>query len=63
MVGKGVEHIEDITAYIKVHTKLWHSVMQILTELEEVYGYYYLMRQFVDGERNISRTQCPAKMQ
>ena len=52
MVGKRVENIEEIRAYIKVHTKLVHSVMQIFTELGEVYGSdRYLMRQFVGGER------------
>ena len=38
MVGKLIENIEEIRAYIKVRTKLGHSVKQIFTELEEVYG-------------------------
>ena len=38
MIGKRVENIEEIRAYIKVRTKLGHSVKQIFTELGEVYG-------------------------
>lgn len=38
MVGKRVENVEEIRAYIKVRTKLGHSVKQIFTELGEVYG-------------------------
>ena len=37
MVEKRVENIEEIRAYIKVRTKLCHSVIQIFTELGEVY--------------------------
>ena len=38
MVGKRVENIEEIRAYIKVCWKLNHSVKQTFTELGEVYG-------------------------
>ena len=38
MVGKHVENIEEIRAYIKVCTKLSHSVKQIFAEFGEVYG-------------------------
>jgi hypothetical protein len=38
MVVKQIENIEGIRAYIKVCTKLVHSVIQIFTELGEVYG-------------------------
>ena len=38
MVGKRVENIKEITAYIKVRTKLGYSVKQIFTDLGEVYG-------------------------
>ncbi|XP_062593106.1 histone-lysine N-methyltransferase SETMAR-like [Saccostrea cucullata] len=38
MVGKRVENIEEIRAYIKVRTTLNNSVKQIFTELGEVYG-------------------------
>ena len=47
MVGKRVENIEEIRAYIKVRTKLGHSVKQIFMGLIR-----YLMRQFVGGDRN-----------
>ena len=38
MVGKRVENIEQIRAYIKVRANLLHSVKKIFTELAEVYG-------------------------
>ena len=38
MVGKRVESIEEIRAYMKVHTKLSHSIRQIFTEFGEVCG-------------------------
>ena len=38
MVGKHVEDIEEIRAYIKVCTKLILSVKQIFAEFGEVYG-------------------------
>ena len=37
-VGKRVENIKEIRAYIKVHTKLGHLVKQIFTDLGKVYG-------------------------
>ena len=53
MVGKRVENIEEIRAYIKVRTKLGHSAMQIFFELKKFMSLIrYLMRQFVGGERN-----------
>ena len=38
MVRKSVENIEEIRAYIKVRTKLDHSVKQIFPELGEPFG-------------------------
>lgn len=48
MVGKRIVNIDEIIAFIKVCTKLGHSIMQMFTELEEVMGpIRYLIRQFV----------------
>ena len=38
MVGKCVENIEEIRAYLKFQTKLGHLVKQIFTEFGKVYG-------------------------
>lgn len=38
MVGKQVENISEIRAWIKVCTKIGHFVRQIFTEMGEVYG-------------------------
>ena len=42
MVGKPVENIEEIRAYINVRTKLSYSVKQIFTELGEVNRFHNL---------------------
>lgn len=53
MVGKLVENTEEIRAYIKVRTKLGHSVVQIFTKLGKFMGLKrYIMRQLIGGERN-----------
>lgn len=53
MVGKPVENIEEIRAYIKVCKRHSHSVMQILLNWVKFIGLIrYLMRQLVVGERN-----------
>ena len=49
-----MENIEEIRAYIKVSTKLVYSVKQVLTEIGEVYGSHNILRQFLDGERNVT---------
>lgn len=36
MVGKRVDNIEEIRAYVKVCTELVHSVIQIFTEFGKV---------------------------
>jgi hypothetical protein len=57
MVGKRVENIEEMTAYIKVRTQIVHSVKQIFTENMDFMGLIrYPMRQFV-VEKDISDWQ------
>ena len=57
-----MENIEEIIKYIKVSTKLGHSVKHVLTEIWEVYGSHNIfVRQFLDGKRNATLVQSLLK--